>query len=54
MLPKPEEPYEYLRGFLRTTAISSCSVFAGTLGCTAMTIGPMPSTATGAKSLTGS
>ena len=35
-------------------AISSCTVLAGTLGCTLMTLGVTPTLLMGAKALTGS
>ena len=52
--PVPGWAKLYFPGLAFTSAISSCAVLAGTLGLMVITFGEAASTATGAKSLTGS
>jgi hypothetical protein len=51
-LPTPIEPYVSVPGPARASAISSATVRAGTETCTVSTIGDLPISPIGAKSLT--
>ncbi|MCY1221688.1 hypothetical protein D9M72_337550 [compost metagenome] len=52
--PAPGEAKLYLPGLALASAMNSCMVLAGTLGCTANTLGIATTLVTGAKSLIGS
>ena len=53
-LPLPEDEKVSWPGLCRASAISSCTVLAGTDGCTTRTFETVPTMVTGAKSRTGS
>jgi hypothetical protein len=53
-VPLPAEPKLYLFGLAFSSAISSCTELALTLGCTISMFGSVASIVTGAKSPSGS
>ena len=54
VLPGPEEPYEYLSGFALISATNSFTLFAGMSLLMTSTFGTLATSATGARSFSGS